>query len=154
MHQPPLRPFRRLPALIGLVPLLALAGCGMPLRDIEAENRAFAWSGEVAACDAGAVLSTIERRFAQSEAEFGHDGQRIDQILHIRETSFRKNGRAYIPQRGCVADVILADTRRSRVHYTITAQTGAYSLGDSVAFCVEGHDHAHRAPPACARMTR
>ena len=147
----------RLPMIARLVPplaLLTLAGCGMPMKDIQAENRAVPWIFGVAACDNALVLGSIQRRFARSETEFGHDGQQIREILHIRQTSFRKNGPAYIPRRGCIADVILENNHRSRVHYTVVAETGAYSLGDNVEFCVEGHDHAHLAGPACSRMTR
>jgi hypothetical protein len=147
----------RLPAFARLAPVLALlglTGCGMPMQNIQAENRAIPWIFEVAACDSALVLGSIQQRFARSEAEFGHDGQQIMEIRHIRQTSLRKNGPAYIPRRGCIADVILQNNHRSRVHYTVVAETGAYSLGDNVEFCVEGHDHAHRAEPACSRMTR
>lgn len=134
--------------------LLALAGCGMPMQNIEAENRAVHWSGNVAACDDAGVLSSISGRFAAAEAGLAGQGRQIELIDSIRETGFRKNGRAYIPRRDCVASALLDNQTRHPVYYTVVANMGTYSLADRVEFCVEGHDPYHLGPAACTRMSR
>lgn len=147
---------RRLAArpLLGSALLLALAGCGMPMKDIAAENRAVHWSGNVAACDDGGVLSSITGRFASAEAGLAGEGRSIEQLDGVRQVGFRKNGPAFIPRRDCVATARLDDRSVRKVYYTVVANVGTYSLADKVEFCVEGHDHYHLGQGACTRMSR
>lgn len=140
--------------LIAPALLLAVAGCGMPMKGIEAENRAVHWSGNVAACDDGSVLSSITGRFARAESGLAGEGRQIEDIRDIRQTGFRKNGHAFIPRRDCVATARLDDRSVSKVYYTVVANVGTYNLADKVEFCVEGHDHYHLGQGACTRMSR
>lgn len=134
--------------------LLGVAGCGMPMQNIAAENRAFHWSGNVAACDDSSVLGAITGRFARAEAGLAGEGRSIEAIDRIKQVAFRKNGPAYIPRRDCVATARLDDRSIRRVHYTIIENLGTYNLADRVEFCVEGHDHYALGQPACTRMSR
>lgn len=134
--------------------LVALAGCGMPMKDIRAENRAFTWSGNVSSCDDSGVLGAITARFGAAEAGLAGERRQIETLSQIRQVGFRKNGPAYIPRRDCVATAQLDDRSLRKVHYSIIDNQGTYSLADRVEFCVEGHDHYALGQPACTRMSR
>ncbi len=135
---------------------------------LPAEQRAYAFDGQVAACADPAVVGRIQRRFDGREAEFWNSGLTLTSVDHIRETHFRPNGVDLIPRRYCQARATTSDGRVRPLYYYIVEDGGASGWHGSlllglirfptpgsftVEWCVDGLDR-HRTYAQNCRMAR
>lgn len=121
-----------------------------------AEERVIPFSGNVPACDAPGVLSTIAGEFNRREAAFWDSGLRIAGIDHVRPVAFRPWTDSFIPRRFCtaVAHVAVGEhVREHRVEYLIREELGVFGQAShDVEWCVVGVERHLHAAPSCRMM--
>ena len=112
----------------------------------------------VPVCDDPSVLSTITRRFADTENAYWGGVHAIAGYERIREIGLRSNGLDYIPRRYCVGRALILDPRApiperpraNTVVYNVGAAEGMIGWSWGVEWCVVGLDREHAYEPACA----
>lgn len=156
---------RALCALMALLGAVSLAKADGPFDDsiygTPAEAR---WAplranlAHVPACADPAVVSTVTRRFDETENTYWGGAHAIADFERVREIGFRSDGIDYIPRRYCVARALVVDPlvpQRPRAHtvvYRVGASTGVIGWSWGVEWCVVGLDREHAYDPACAAL--
>jgi len=118
-----------------------------------AESRYSRYSGMLPACDDPGVLSRIQSRFWNREAEYWNSGLEILGYDRVREIGFRSNGADYIPRRYCMARAYLNDQTARDVSYSVGEDLGFIGWGYGVEWCVSGLDRNYAFAPNC-KMAR
>jgi hypothetical protein len=122
---------------------LAVAGCAeqpkglsfrAPVASLDrAENRAFGYDAQIAACDDPSVLGRIQERFDTREISNWNSTLRLVSIDRVRQTAFRPHRESFIPRRFCVANAVTSDGKRRSLAYSLAEDGGAAGRLGSVA---------------------
>ena len=103
-------------------------------------------------CDAPAMLSKIQFRFAQKEGRFWKSDLTILGFERIREVSFRPwaaGAPDAIPRRFCSRTALVSDGKPRTIHYSISEDGGMIGVNWGVEWCVVGLDRNWAYNPAC-----
>jgi hypothetical protein len=117
---------------------------------VPAEQRHFAYSGDLPDCGDPGVLGRVSSRFAHKEGEYWNSTLEIDKFDRVKEISLRGNGVAYIPRRYCIARAFLNDGQKRTAIYDVQESLGIIGFGYGVEWCIVGLDRNSAYSPACS----
>ncbi len=145
---------RRLRMVLSGLMAGSLAVLALPLSSLarpltRAEDRAWAYSGQMPACTDEAPLARIQSRFARRENGFWNSKLEIVQFQNVRQTSLRSTGLDYIPRRYCEAKARFTDGKVRQVAFWIGEGTGMVGFDWGVEWCVAGLDRLNADAPDC-----
>jgi hypothetical protein len=103
----------------------------------------------VPACDYGAALDRIIANFHTKEIRFWNSELRIVGIENIQETAMMPWAAQSIPRRYCSGTVVINDSTRHPLFYSIAEDTGMIGMDWGVNFCVDGLDRNDAYNPHC-----
>jgi hypothetical protein len=140
--------------ILALTVLASLAAMGSVQAQVRtpAENWANPYSGSpsaIAPCASPGVISTIQNRFAETEAEYWSSALKIVAIDHVQPLAFRPWGLDFIPRQFCTGVATTSDGKRRRVDYSVIEDAGIIGWGWGVQWCVAGLDRNLAYAPAC-----
>ncbi len=101
------------------------------------------------ACDTPAALDRIIANFHTKEIRFWNSELRIVGIENIQETALMPWAAQSIPRRYCSGTVVINDSTRHPLYYSIAEDTGMIGMDWGVNFCVDGLDRNDAYNPHC-----
>jgi len=104
---------------------------------------------QVPLCGEHGPLDKIRARFGTKEADFWNSALEIVGFERVREIAWEPWMSGTIPRRYCEAEVILNDSKRHRIYYSIAEDTGMLGIGFGVEWCVVGVDRNWAYNPGC-----
>jgi hypothetical protein len=111
------------------------------------------YDSKVPLCDEHGPLDKIRTRSGAKEGDFWNSAIEIVAFEHIREVAWEPWMSGTIPRRFCAAQVILNDSTRRPIYYSIAEDTGMLGFGYGVEWCVTGLDRNWAYNPRC-RLAR
>lgn len=139
--------------LAGSLAALALSAPSIARPITPAEQRAWAYTGQMPSCNDEAPLARIQSHFARRESGFWNSKLEIVQFQNVRQTALRSTGLDFIPRRYCEAKARFNDGKMRQVAYWIGEGTGMTGFDWGVEWCVDGLDRNNAAAPNC-KMVR
>jgi hypothetical protein len=118
-------------------------------RESRAEERYFAWSGVLPACEDPSVLGYVSSSFATKEAKFWNSSLTIVSYETVTLRSNRPWGKPFLPRAFCTARATLSDGSVRRVDYAVREDLGFAGYSWDVDWCVTGLDRHSAKEPSC-----